>query len=159
MDSEGKKFLKGVNKMPTKSGAYVYLEDGSNANQVYVANQIDTNIQPVDIQSRLATTIQTHNAVSVALSSNSLQSTWVDCDGFDKLAVTLLNGAVGQMSADVYWSNDGTSNHGFTKDVVNINSTLGSGITDIKARYAKIAVVNGDSAAAHTMSAWAYLKA
>jgi hypothetical protein len=115
-------------------------------------------IVPTDKQSGLQKTIQTHNAVSVALSSNSLQSTWVDCDGFDKLAVTLLNGTVGQMSADVYWSNDGTNNHGFTKDVVNINSTLGSGVTDIKARYVKLAVVNGDSTAAHIMSAWAYLK-
>jgi hypothetical protein len=113
-----------------------------------------------DNQNNLASTIQTHNAVSVALSSYSIQSTWIDCDGFDKLAVTFINDAATTSSVDIKWSNDGVTQHGQDLSVVASNTLINkTGITDVKARYAKVTVVNGDATLAHTMSAWAYLKA
>jgi hypothetical protein len=144
--------------MPTKSGKYVYLEDGSNAEQVYVANPGDTNsIMPIDIQSRYAQTIQTHNAVSVATTATSASS-WIDCDGFDKIAGTLKNDATTTSNITIDWSNDGATVHGTENIIVNGTGTTRAGIQDVKARYARISVYNGDTVS-HTMSAWIYLKA
>jgi hypothetical protein len=116
-------------------------------------------IQPTDIQSHLQTTIQTHNSVSVAASGTSVETSYHDCDGFDKIAITFMNDAIVASSANVYWSNDGSTTHAYEFNVVPSSTTQKkSGITDTKARYFKIEVVNGDTVA-HTMSAWAYLKA
>lgn len=115
-------------------------------------------IQPIDIQSRLAQTIQTHNAVSV-VASNYSSGSWIDCDGFDKLAITFSNDAATASFVDVSWSNDGTNTHANDSSVVANNSVQRkTGIVDIKARYAKLTINNLDTVA-HTMSAWAYLKA
>jgi hypothetical protein len=149
-----------VNKMPTKSGKYVYLEDGSNAEQVYVANPGDTNsIIPIDIQSRYAQTIQTHNAVSVGSSNGYSDSSWIDADGFDKIAITMKNDAGTSSYVDIHWSHDGANRIGIEFGVIpsNVNAEK-SAITDIKARYVRVRVVNADTIA-HTMTAYAYLKA
>jgi hypothetical protein len=117
-------------------------------------------IVPMDIQSHLQSTIQTHNAVSVALSSASAEANWHDSDGFDKLAVTLLSDSgTGNNHVVVMWSNDATTYQG--SDVVIVQGTgfQRSGITDTKSRYFKLQVFNNDATIAHTMSVWAYLKA
>jgi hypothetical protein len=116
-------------------------------------------IVPTDKQSGLQKTIQTHNAVSVALSSNSTSSTWIDCDGFDKLAITLLNDAGTSSFANAYWSNDGVSTHGMDTVIAASTQQQKAGVVDVKARYLKVLVGNSDATLAHTMSAWAYLKA
>jgi hypothetical protein len=116
-------------------------------------------IQPVEVQSKYASTIQTHNAVSIALSGSSIPSTWIDCDGFDKLACTMINDASTNSWANIYWSNDGTTLHGFETMFASNAQQQKSGIVDIKARYAKVVLGNADASLAHTMSAWAYLKA
>jgi hypothetical protein len=130
-------------------------DDGSQNIQLTSSNVI----QPIDVQSRLQTTIQTHNAVSVALSSSSEQTSWIDCDGFIEIALTMLNDGVTNSSLNVYWSNDGTNKHGFETVVATSAVQYKAGSVPIKARYAKVRVDNGDAGAAHTMSAWAYLKA
>jgi hypothetical protein len=119
------------------------------------------SMTPIDVQSRLQTTIQTHNAVNIPLSGNSYgNNTWMDCDGFDKIAITLLNDAVANNDVDVFFSNDGVSIHAQERLTLSAVSTqYRDGITDTKARYFKIRVSNNDATLAHTMSAWAYLKA
>jgi hypothetical protein len=113
---------------------------------------------PTEIQSRRMQTIQTHNAVSVGANSNSQQASYFDCDGFDKLACTFLNDSSTASWVNVYWSNDGTTMHAFETLIASGTQQQKAGITDIKGRYAKLTVGNSD-ASAHTMSAWAYLKA
>lgn len=113
---------------------------------------------PVDIQSRLAATTQTHNAVSVAASSNSVQTSFMDTNGFAELAVNVFNDAATSSQATIYWSHDGATVHA-EETVLNSTQQKKATLTTTKARYAKIKVDNLDGAAAHTMSAWAYLKA
>jgi hypothetical protein len=132
--------------MPTKSGAYVYLEDGSNAKQVYVANA-----------PKLASTIQTHNAVSIALSGSS-SSVWINCDGFSKIAVNLKNDGNTSSQVNLLWSVDGSTQIGFETVLASGSSQYRSAISDTKAQYVLVQVQNLDSALAHTMSAWAYMK-
>jgi hypothetical protein len=116
-----------------------------------------TIIKPVDIQARYAQPIQTHNAVSVAASGWSVGS-WIDCTGFDKIAGTLKNDAATTSTGNVEWSNDGVTVHGIEPFFVTGTSANKVGVVDVKGRYAKFSINNGD-AASHIMSAWAYLKA
>jgi hypothetical protein len=147
--------------MPTKTGQWVYMEDGSVAQQVYAANAADVNsVTPVDIQSRLASTIQTHSGVVVAPSSTSYgANAWVDTDGFTDIAVTLLNDASVSSVVDVFYSNDGSNEHGSETVIASGTPLKRAGSTSLKARYIKVRVTNSDAGAAHTMNAWAYLKA
>jgi hypothetical protein len=147
--------------------------DATGSLQVKIAGADDTSsgalgtniksseaIVPVDIQNRLSQTIQTHNAVSVGASATSANSGWIDCDGFDKLGVTFLNDASKNFSISILWSNDAVSQQGGDMDVksTGTNSAYSSTIVDVKARYAKVSLYNTDTIA-HTVSAWAYLKA
>jgi hypothetical protein len=120
----------------------------------------ESNIQqPCDIQNHYQTTIQTHNAVSVAASGSST-STVIDCNGFDKIAINAQSDAATSWSADIQWSHDGTSVKGLESGVLANNVTNSKiAVTDVKARYALIKLNNADAGAAHTMSAWAFLKA
>jgi hypothetical protein len=113
-------------------------------------------IVPVDIQARLASTIQTHNAVSVAASGNSTSS-WIDTDGFLEIAVTVLSD-LAKFNITIQWSNDGNSLQGSDWDVKVSTKTNDSVSVTTKARYARLFLYNSDTAT-HIMSAWAYLKA
>jgi hypothetical protein len=139
-----------------------YRERTKNANGTYSENTHITGsdiMQPVEIQGRYAQTIQTHNAVSIGASASSTQSTWIDCNGYDQIAVTLSNDGTTASTLNVTWSNDGVTAHGAEAILPNATgSAQRTGIVPVKARYAKLVLINGD-AAAHTMSAWAYLKA
>jgi hypothetical protein len=134
--------------------AFEPLHGSGNASDVKLTGSIIQ--QPVDIQSRLQTTIQTHNAVSVAASGFSASS-WIDCEGFDKLAGTMMNDASTNSYVSVFWSNDGVNTHGnelvFSTNTLNLKYFE----TPIKSRYARLVIGNSDTVA-HTMSAWAYLK-
>jgi hypothetical protein len=116
-------------------------------------------IQPVEIQSRYASTIQTHNAVSIAINTWSIESSWHSTDGFDRLACSLIDDANISNGLVVYWSYDGSTIHGQDTVIAISAKQTGSGITDVKAPYFKISLGNTDTVAAHTMSAWVYLKA
>lgn len=127
----------------------IYLNDGTQAIQV-------ANVK------RKATTIQTHAAVSVALSSNSVSATWIDCDGFTEVAINMLNDANTSFACSVIWSTDGVNTQGADSVFSPGNGAWGnarSGVVPVKARYLKVIALNSDAGAAHVMSAWAYLKA
>jgi hypothetical protein len=130
-----------------------------NANgNVQVDLEEASSIIPIDIQSRLASTIQTHNAVSVAISGSS-SSAWLDCDGFDKLAVHLKNDGSTSSQVNLLWSVDGSTQIGYETILASGSSQYRSVLTDVKSRYVMVQIQNLDAALAHTMSAYAYLKA
>ena len=114
---------------------------------------------PVDIQSRYAQTIQTQAGTMLPPTTGTATGVWVDCSCFDKMGITFLYESVTASAGDLQWSNDGVTAHG-----QEINAIVGGtanrkqGITDVKARYARLILFNTD-AAPHTMSAWIYLKA
>lgn len=127
----------------------------SNGN--YAVNVTSEEQIPVEIQGRYATTVQTHNAVSVAGGATS-SSSWIDVSGYDKVGLTLKNDASTSSIGNVYWSHDGVTAHGYDNAVIASNTlAVKAGITDVKAKYMRIDIANLDTVA-HTMSAWAYLK-
>lgn len=113
-------------------------------------------IQPIDIQSHLQSTIQTHNAVSVAASGIGY-SNWIDTLGYDKVALTVKNDASTSMNITLDWSSDGLTIQGADTNLSTGTQQTRALITDTKARYLRVELFNGDTVA-HTMSAWAYLK-
>jgi hypothetical protein len=157
----------GVISMAEKRGQYVYNDDGTVSQLVSISGAdsnggglgISTNeVLPVDIQARLSQTIQTHSGVSIAPSGSS-GSVWIDCDGFDKLAITTLNDASKSLAISVQWSHDGVNIQGAEMDIKSTGSYLwGATITDVKSRYVKVSIYNNDTAP-HTINAWIYLKA
>src|SRR5574342_1168272 len=141
-----------------KSGEFVYLDDGSTAQQVYSDNAPDTNgIVPTDIQSHLTSTIQTHNAVSVPATTGTSASAWFPCDGYDKLALILLNDAATNSAMNIRWSFDNSTIHGNEQPMTTQTLKERAAIVDVKAPFFQVFIANTD-ASAHTMSAWAYLK-
>jgi hypothetical protein len=142
------------------SDTILRTQDGKivdNANPLAVKTSSSDIIQPVDIQSRLQTTIRTHNAVSVAANSTSA-SAFIDCIGYDKIALSLSNDASTSSLAHIYWSHDGVNNQGYEPNVIASDTlSVKSGETTVKARYARVYIHNADTVA-HTMSAWAYLR-
>lgn len=113
---------------------------------------------PVDIQSRYAQTIQTHAGTMVAPVSSSIPTTWIDCNGFDSISVTLLNDAATTTVGNIQWSHDGVNRHGDDSIFAPASTQRRTATTTIKARYAKLHLDNND-AAPHTFSAWVYLRA
>lgn len=113
---------------------------------------------PMDVQSHLQTTIQTHNAVSITNGTGSNATSWIDCNGYDKLAVTALWSASLSSNIEVQWSADGVSQHGSERIFQTGVSQFPTTITEIKMRYARVRLNNAD-ATTQTASAWAYLKA
>lgn len=115
-------------------------------------------MQPVDIQSHLQTTIQTHNAVSVPATTGLGIGVWIDTNGYDQVAVTFMNDAATASQVNIEWSNDAATRHGI--DILIASGTLKerSGLTGTRARFTRVVLLNTD-AAAHVMSAWIYLKA
>lgn len=113
--------------------------------------------QPVDVQARYSKTIQTHSGVTLAPSAGNIGA-WIDCEGFNELAITLMNDATASSYVNVHWSNDNANAHGEDSQVMQGTSRYKSGNIAVKARYARFLVYNSD-ATPHSMSVWAYLKA
>jgi hypothetical protein len=137
---------------------YEVIQGSNGAAQVSLAGS--NVIQPVDVQSRYATTIQTHNAVSVGASGSST-GTWINVDGFNEAVITMVNDAATLSGAYFQYSHDGVTIHG--DDVVNTIANHAqlrkvSGSKPTGSKYIRVVLLNGD-AAAHIMSAWVYLKA
>jgi hypothetical protein len=112
---------------------------------------------PIDIQSHYQQTIQTHAGVMIAPSVGS-GSVFIDTNGFNEIAFTVANDATTATSIDVTWSHDGTSTQGVEYGVIPGTPRYKAINIPTKARYAKLTITNTDTAA-HTISAWAYLKA
>lgn len=120
--------------------------------------------KPVEIQSGAQDTIQTQNAALVPANSGSNTSTnWEDLNGVTEIGVTVQNDSnSAQFFAVVLWSNDKVNVHGATTALANgaaVWSSSRGGTVRTAGRFAKVVVVNSDTAAAHTMSAWIYKKA
>jgi hypothetical protein len=144
-----------VTRQGYKTAQDVYVIGGS-ANAVITGSDV---MQPVDIQSHYQTTIQTHTGVMAAPNSWNTAAAWIDTIGFDRIAVTLSNDAAVQSSVNIMWSHDGTNSQGEDSGVITTGTAIRkAGETATKARYAKVSISNAD-AAAHTMNAWAFLKA
>lgn len=116
-------------------------------------------IRDSNIKTHTQKTIQTHNAVNLGINTWSIESTWRSCDGFDKLAASLADDGNFSNGLVVYWSFDGVTLHSQETIIIVGVRSAGSGITDIKAPYFKLSLGNTETAAAHTLSAWAFLKA
>jgi hypothetical protein len=144
--------------MPQYEELGIKTIQGTNSDKSVDVHLTGGNVQqPTDLQSRFQQTIQTHNAVSVS-SVNSSFSTWIDTMGYTDIAVTLKNDAATDSQVDIGWSHDGVSMVGREFAVVPRNTVQYKvGLTQTKSRYAQIIPYNAD-VAAHTMSAWAYLK-
>jgi hypothetical protein len=133
---------------------YEVVQGSNGAAQVSLASS--NVIQPVDVQARYATTIQTHNAVSVNGSNGTSDSPYYEVNGFDKVAFTLNNATGTGVSGTLIWSNDGNAQHHF--ETVSGVSYIGTCV-DAKAKYVKLRVTNTEAINARIMSAWLYLKA
>lgn len=134
-------------------------ENGLNPT-VNIGDMATSNQLPVNVSYHESTTIQTHNAVSVGISSTSAESNYHDSIGYTDISATLLNDATTSNGLLIYWSNDGSTIHGVDQLLADASpgfSNARTANTKIKARYFKFAVRNLDGALAHTMSAWAYL--
>jgi hypothetical protein len=139
-------------------GGEVTIAGANSAGGAINTNIASTDImQPVDIQSHYQTTIQTHNAVSVATVTIS-HSAWIDTNGFDKVAITMLNSAATSSYIDLYWSNDGINVHGANYSQQSSTALSKAFEIPTQARYLRISLYNANTAS-NTMSAWAYLKA
>ena len=134
-----------------------YYEDGVKYETGHANIQEAGIMLPVDIQSHYAQTVQLYNAVNVPL-SGSVSSAWIDTNGFDRLATTVLISGVTSSTIQFVWSNDGVAQHGVENALADVNG-FKVAETTVKARYVRLFFLNGDATNARTMSAWFYLKA
>lgn len=149
-------------------GAYVPLPQHEKTDKTMVVTgendplptrEISSDImKPVDIQARYSKTIQTHTAVSVAPTNGYSDSGFIDTEGFNEIALNLSNDAATASSMHALWSSDGVNTQGADWSIISGTQQQKSISIPTKLRYCKIRILNTD-AAAHTMSAWAYLKA
>ena len=148
--------------MAEKRGQYQYNDDGSVSSLVAgdIAIEESKAIVPVDIQARLSQTIQTHSGVTVAPTTGTNDSAWIDCDGFVDVAISQINDALTASHVHVFWSHDnGTTTHGLGVNVLTGTAQQKDPVQiPIKARYLRLQLSNTD-ATPHVMSTWVYLKA
>jgi hypothetical protein len=133
----------------------IFDKDGNVVDKLKVQLEGSGVMLPVDNQSNLHQTVQTHAGVTVGANSY-INSPWIDANGFDKVGLTMTNDADVASTFGVHWSNDGSGFH--ADEIISTASTrLKYGHIDVKARYFRVYVSNKDTAS-HTFSAWAYLK-
>jgi hypothetical protein len=153
-----------------KMSQYVKLADGTWAQRVQIAGTDDSGsgalgvelkgsivAQPVDVQARYQTTIQTHAGVMIAPSALN-QSAWVDVSSFDKLAVNVTNDAFKNFSLVLLWSTNGTDVSGRESLPVAAAQRWVSHEVGTKLKYVKVELQNTD-VEPHTFSSHVYLKA
>jgi hypothetical protein len=118
--------------------------------------------KPVEIQSAMQDVIQTHNAVTVPTNNNNTNPDWKDLNGITEVGVTVQSDSnTGQFSCVILWSNDMVNIHGATTALptaVAIWANSRGTTVRTSARFAKVIIINADTAAAHTMSSWLYKK-
>jgi hypothetical protein len=104
--------------------------------------------------------VQTHDNVTVGADKSSISSMWVKLDGFSKASCICKGDGTHQMSMSIAWylSNNNPS-FLFEEAITSVQNVPGQAVViDVKAPYAKLKVVNKDTANAHVMNAWMYLK-
>lgn len=149
--------------MPIDQNKYAHAmaedpETGKPMEKVAATLTGSTVAQPVDIQARLASTIQTISAQTVVNGAWHTPTTWAECDGFDEIGVTFSNSVAANSRVKVQWSNDGTNIHGEEEPLGMSAEQYRSSAIKSKARYFRYVIFNGHTAPI-TANAWAYLKA
>lgn len=114
---------------------------------------------PTDNQARFSQTIQTHSGVTVAPTTGTNDSAWIDCDGFNDVVISQINDAATASHVHVFWSHDnGTTTHGTGTNVLTGTQQQKDPVQiPVKARYLRLRLSNTD-ASPHIMSAFVYLK-
>lgn len=141
------------------------VEELADGRIVTLVKTIASDIKaPVEIQGHLTQTVQTHNAVSVAASGSSTSAQSVSCEGFSTVNISIKSDVSHNGRFQILWSYDNVTFNLFElpSGTYIINSgTYGDRFADlpVRAPYFKLYLENQDAGAAHTMSAWAYLKA
>jgi hypothetical protein len=114
-------------------------------------------VQQIENYRRNQKTIQTHNNKTIVKSTWDYTASWIDCDGFDRVALTTTNNG-GANAVNLQWSNDGSNIH-FDEGLLTPTTANSRGVeTAVKARYVKVAILNNDTGADHIYSAWVLLK-
>ncbi|MFJ8247291.1 hypothetical protein [Peribacillus asahii] len=133
-----------------------YLGDGIWARRSSIENA--EIMMPVDIQNHHSESIQVHNNTVVANATYADSSTWLPCEGFDKIAVTFKNS--GSTASVIYaiFSQDGVNMEGQISILPSATDQHRAGEVPVCAPYFKIRVHNGHTAPV-TVSATATLKA
>lgn len=117
-----------------------------------------TIMQPVEVQGKYMTTIQTHANVSIDTNSWVGNASWIDTNGYSEVALTFLNDAATASAIAIEWSNNGSVKHGGETILSNSTAKERAASTSTKARYLKVSIQNADTAT-HIVNAWIYLKA
>jgi hypothetical protein len=151
-----------VNVLSTPATQPVQITGSSVTQNVSVQGIPDVNIAtvsvPIDTQltKRKQTTEQVLLSVAVAASGNATTG-WLDTDGFDESAFTVLSQSLNH-KVSVYWSNDGGGTHGAEYDILpQSNQQHRAVIVQNKARYIKLRIDNTHTAT-QTFTAWLYRK-
>jgi hypothetical protein len=137
-------------------GVQLFDKDGNVIEKLKIQLEGSGVMLPVDNQSNYQQTIQTHTGVTIP-ANGYVNGNWIDAQGFDKVALSILNDADVSTTYGVHWSHDGSGYHGVDA-VGSTTSRMSNTLLDTKARYFRVYVTNKDTALAHTVSAWAYLK-
>jgi hypothetical protein len=116
--------------------------------------------QPIDMQFRLQTIVQTHQGIAIVASGNAYGAGYVSTEGYDRLVAFLNNDAATTSSADLSWSMDGVNEHAVDAAVIPSNTTKQkkTGELPILAPWVRFKIINGDSAAQHFFNGWLFLK-
>ena len=116
-------------------------------------------MQPVDVQSHYHEQMQTHSGAVIVPGGGNTQSDFIDCRGFDKMAIILNTDASHALRIKVLWSFDRVNAITANDQIAQITAKDARANVEISAPYAKVELRNDDGSAPHTMSAWAYLNA
>lgn len=131
----------------------VSSSNGTQSNPIYTKISDSTIIQPVDIQARLNTVIQTHTAIAASASTSYSNSTWLDLAGYYEVSITAYASGAGTFGINLLWSNDGTNQHGAETLLASTDTQQYKALnTKRKARYLKVQLVNGTTV--QTLNAW-----
>jgi hypothetical protein len=116
--------------------------------------------QPIDMQYRLQTTVQTHQSIAIAASGVGYGIGYVSTEGYDRLIAVLNSDSSTTNSADLSWSMDGVNEH-FVDTAAIISNTSRQKRTaevPVYAPWVRLKAVNGDAGGQHFFSCWLFLK-
>jgi hypothetical protein len=102
-------------------------------------------------------TVETHKAVTVGAGA-TVYSEWIDMQGYDSLALTVLNSGATANTGTLEWSEDGQNKFIGVAVLANATSQERVGTSPNYLRYVRVALLNGHTAPV-TMSSKIRLKA
>lgn len=132
-------------------------ETGKPMQKVKVEGLESNSMTATEIQSRYSTSVQTHSGVTIAPSTWSTASTWIDCSTFYDVGINLTNSLAQDTAIDIVWSHNGTTISGREADVKPGLLLEKAFLTQTKAPYIRVDVFNKHTAPV-TINTWVYLK-